>query len=318
MIVSASYRTDIPALYGTWFMRRLQAGCAHVHNPYGGPPATGSLSRSAVDAFVFWTRNLGPFAPALDAVAGCGFPFLVQYTVTGYPRPLERATPAPEIAIAHIRAAAARYGSGTVVWRYDPIVCTTLTPPEWHVSTFTRLARMLAGTLDEVIVSWCQIYRKTARNLDAAARASGFTWWDPEEEEKRALLGRLAAIAAEHGMRLTLCGQPNLQTDGVGEARCIDANRLGRIAGAPLSIRHHAHRKQCGCWASRDIGAYDSCTQGCAYCYAVNSPAAAKRRHARHDPLAPFLIPAAGKADQSCSSTRRPVAPLPAASDGCS
>ena len=318
MIVSASYRTDIPALYGTWFRNRLQAGFASVHNPYGGPPTVVPLTRVAVDAFVFWTRNLGPFATVLDEVAGKRFPFLVQYTVTGYPRPLERAAPAPEVAIPHIRAAIGRYGRGTVIWRYDPIVCTTLTPPEWHEGTFACLAQLLEGAVDEVIVSWCQIYRKTARNLDAAARAYAFTWWDPQDDEKRALLARLATIAALHGMQLSLCGQPSLRTASVGEARCIDADRLSRIAGAPLAIRHHAHRKQCGCWASRDIGAYDSCTQGCAYCYAVNSPAVAKRQRAGHDPLAAFLIPATGRPDQSDSSMRLPAAVPPAASDGCS
>lgn len=293
MIVSASYRTDIPALYAAWFMNRLQAGFARVHSPYGGPPTTVPLNRAAVDAFVFWTRNLAPFTTALVAVADRGFPFLVQYSVTGYPRALDRATPSPEAAIRHIRAAVSRYGAGTVVWRYDPIVCTTLTPAEWHLSTFADLARMLAGAVDEVIVSWCQTYRKTVRNLDAAARTSGFTWCDPKDNEKRDLLARLAAIAAAHGMRLTLCGQPSLQIEGVGEARCIDADRLSRIAGAPLAIRHQAHRKQCGCWASRDIGAYDSCTQGCVYCYAVNSQTVAKRRRASHDPEAETLIPAA-------------------------
>ena len=318
MIVSASYRTDIPALYGPWFCNRLRAGFARVHNPYGGPPAVVPLTRAAVDAFVFWTRNLGPFMTVLDTVAGRGFPFLVQYSVTGYPRALDRATPAPEVAIAHIRAAAGRHRVGTVVWRYDPIVCTTLTPPEWHVSTFARLARELEGAVDEVIVSWCQIYRKTARNLDVAARTAGFTWCDPEDDEKRDLLARLAVIAARHGMRLTLCGQPSLQIEGVGEARCIDADRLSRIAGATITPRHHAHRKQCGCWASRDIGAYDSCTQGCSYCYAVNSQTIAKRRHARHNPAADFLIPAAGEPLQSVSSMRLPAAVPPAASDGCS
>ena len=36
MIVSASYRTDIPAFYGDWFLKRLEAGVCRVVNPYGG------------------------------------------------------------------------------------------------------------------------------------------------------------------------------------------------------------------------------------------------------------------------------------------
>ena len=49
MIVSASYRTDIPALYGAWFMNRLAAGFCAVVNPYGGPPYRVALTREAVD-----------------------------------------------------------------------------------------------------------------------------------------------------------------------------------------------------------------------------------------------------------------------------
>ncbi|HIJ38543.1 MAG TPA: DUF1848 family protein, partial [Rhodospirillaceae bacterium] len=43
MIVSASYRTDIPAFYSRWFINRFQAGYCMVANPYGGPPSRVSL-----------------------------------------------------------------------------------------------------------------------------------------------------------------------------------------------------------------------------------------------------------------------------------
>ena len=36
MIISASYKTDIPAFYGEWFMARLKAGYCRMVNPYGG------------------------------------------------------------------------------------------------------------------------------------------------------------------------------------------------------------------------------------------------------------------------------------------
>lgn len=35
MIISASYKTDIPTFYGRRFMNRLQAGHCEMVNPYG-------------------------------------------------------------------------------------------------------------------------------------------------------------------------------------------------------------------------------------------------------------------------------------------
>ena len=295
MIVSASYKTDIPAFYGEWFMRRLAAGHCRVANPYGGPPFTVPLGPAAVDGFVFWTRNLGPFLDRLETVAARGFPFVVQYTVTGYPRVLDAATIGAEGAVDHIRAVATRYGRRAAVWRYDPIVFSSVTPPAWHRETFAGLAGQMAGAVDEVVVSVAQIYRKSARNLTAVARLHGFTWDDPGPGERRALIADLAAIAGRHGLRLAVCGQPELIVPGAAEARCIDAARLSDVAGRPLAAAHKAHRA-CDCDASRDIGDYDTCPHGCAYCYAVQSRSLAKRRFAAHDPAGEFLFPPPGAA----------------------
>ena len=81
IIVSASYRSDIPAFYGDWFMRRLNAGFCRVVNPYGGQIHEIPLTREAVAGFVFWTRNPGPFGAALAEVAGRGYPFVVPVTL---------------------------------------------------------------------------------------------------------------------------------------------------------------------------------------------------------------------------------------------
>lgn len=293
MIVSASYRTDLPAFHAPWFASRLAAGFAMVRNPYGGPPFRVGLGRDEVDGFVFWTRNLAPFFACLDEVHRRGLPFVIHHTVTGYPRPLDRSTIAADVAIAQIARVLARFGPGRVVWRYDPIVWTTLTETAWHEATFAALAARLAGLVDEVVVSCAQIYRKTARNLAAAAHAGGFAWRDPPTDEKRALLLRLADIAQAAGLRLTLCDQDELRSDGIGRAACIDAARLGRIAGRPISARRKPHRPACGCWQARDIGAYDTCAHGCAYCYAVSSHTAARACLAAGDPAAAFLGAAA-------------------------
>lgn len=285
MIVSASFRTDIPAFYGDWFRNRFAAGFCRVANPYGGPPSRVELRRG-VDGFVFWTRNAEPFLPALADVAAAGLPFVVQYTVTGYPRILERSVPDAARSLDTIRRLAGDYGPRAVVWRYDPVLLSDATPPDWHLRRFAALARGLEGQVDEVTLSFAQIYRKTRRNLTLAARAQGFSWRDPDDGEKIRALERFGALAGERGMRLTLCTQPNLPGP---PARCIDAQRLADVGGRVFAARAKGNRPGCLCAESRDIGAYETCPHGCVYCYAVDRRAAAREALRRHDPMGESL-----------------------------
>ena len=268
MIVSASYRTDIPAFYGDWFRRRLAAGYAYVRNPYGGRPGRVDLRPDGVDGFVFWTRNPVPFMPVLAELER---PFVVQLTMTGYGRGLEASVPPTDRIVDAAHAIANRYGPRTTVWRYDPI----LLPTHDHVEAAGRLGEALRGAVDECVVSFADFYRKTRRNLAKA----GFRWEDPDPTGRRRLIRALETAVAP--IRLTLCTQPGL---GGTPARCIDPIRLG-LADRPV----RGNRPGCACAESRDIGAYDTCPHGCLYCYANASPALAKRRFRAHDPEAEML-----------------------------
>jgi hypothetical protein len=261
VIISASRRTDIPAFHAGWFFERLAAGECCVPNPFSATPYRVDLRPEAVDGFVFWTRNFGPL---WRRVAEIPRPFYVLFTLTGYPRALEPAVIGVEQAVEQMRALA-----GRVVWRYDPIVFSSLTPPQFHVENFGRLAEAVAGTTDEVIVSFAQVYRKVRRNLNAAAAEHGFTWEDPPDEKKLALLAELRDIAQRRGMTLSVCCQPQYVSAGTRPAQCVDPARLSAIAGYPIAARRKPTRAGCHCAVSQDIGTYDTCRHGCAYCYAV-------------------------------------------------
>ena len=297
MIVSASYRTDIPAFYADWFRRRLAEGRVRVANPYGGPPYEVPLRGPACDGFVFWTRNIAPFWPALEELRALGLPFVVHYTITGYPRPLETSVVCAEQAIEQAQRLADTYGSDAVVWRYDPVLLTSLTPTDWHKENFACLQTRLTGACDEVVFSFAQIYAKTRANLDRAAKRHGFTWRDPSDVEKASLLRTLGDIALTDCMLPSLCAQPDLLSSGLAPAHCIDAERLSKVAGRPIAAKTKGNRPGCFCAESRDIGAYDTCPHGCTYCYAVRRPEVAKRNHRAHDPATPMLAPSAAAAD---------------------
>jgi Domain of unknown function (DUF1848) len=297
LIISASYKTDIPTFYGEWFMNRLHDGYCKIVNPYGGQIYTIDLTRDSVDGFVFWTKNIGPFMKYLPELRERGYPFMVQHSINGYPRELEFRVIDYTHTCEYMHQLAAEYGSDVVVWRYDPIVFTSLTTLDWHRHNFATLARTLQGATNEVVISFAQVYKKTRRNMDWAAREFTFAWDEHEttvQAHGRELVDELARMARAHGMQLKVCSQAAfLVPDVVAEARCVDADRLERISGTSLvgKVKLQGNRKECGCFASRDIGAYDTCPHGCVYCYAVQQRDVALQRFKRHDPDGEFLFP---------------------------
>ncbi len=73
---------------------------------------------------------------------------------------------------------------------------------------------------------------------------------------------------------------------------------LGRANGVQFrDVKHAGMRHGCHCIESRDIGAYDTCPNGCKYCYANQSPKLAAENFKRHDPAAPLLIGELGPDD---------------------
>ncbi|MBF0171214.1 MAG: DUF1848 domain-containing protein [Nitrospinae bacterium] len=282
MIVSASRRTDISAWYADWLVRRLREGFVRVKAPYGGKERQVSLAPADVAGLVFWSRNPAPAMGALfPLVAAGGRPFYLTATVTGYPSPLEPDVPSPERVIPTLRRFAVEYGPASLVWRYDPILLTDAMTPAWHRENFARLAGALAGAADEVVVSFVDLYRKVAKNLPPALAGLGVTATKPSRDERRELAHTLAASAREAGMRLTLCCEPELVGADLPRSACVDGARLARVAGGAFPrLPRRPTREGCGCHASMDIGAYDTCPAGCPYCYATQSRerAAAFRR----------------------------------------
>lgn len=88
MIISASRRTDIPAFYAEWFVRRVRAGYCEVPNPMNPRQvARVSLLPEEVDAIVFWTRSPRAMLPRLaDSMSGSsGITSSSLSVVTGRP-----------------------------------------------------------------------------------------------------------------------------------------------------------------------------------------------------------------------------------------
>ena len=263
MIVSASRRTDLPHWHMDWFLNRLREEYALVRNPVNPRQISHvPLRAPELDGIVFWSKYPASLLGALDALAD--IPFYIQATVNPYGREVEPGLPALDERIEVFRALARRLGPCRLIWRYDPILLSGRYDEAFHRAAFETIAAALEGSAERAVVSFVDSYRKIEKNL----RALGVSL--PGEEQMRTLAGRLCEIAHRHGFLLEACAEAtDLTGVGVTRGKCIDAALLSRIAGREIPRgRPNGGRAACGCDASVDIGAYDTCKNGCRYCYA--------------------------------------------------
>ncbi len=87
---------------------------------------------------------MAPFVNFLPQIAARA-PSDVQHTITGYQRSLKRSAATTERAIIDLSDLAARFRSRAAIWRYDPIMLTTLILAKWHLENFTGIAQRLEG-----------------------------------------------------------------------------------------------------------------------------------------------------------------------------
>lgn len=289
MIISASYKTDIPAFYGQWFVNRLAAGYCLMRNPMNRKVIRVPMTRSEVEAIVFWTKNFRPFMKHVPSVETSGIPFVVQYTINGYPNSLENHVVDWRKSVETVQELADKFGPKCVVWRYDTIILSRETTSDFHIENFSRIAAALQGATDEAVISFMQLYRKTARNMEKMTVEHDNPWWDPSPQEKRELAAQLYEVARNRDIKLTICSQPEIATVQPA-SRCIDPERLAAVGGRSISAKTLGNRPGCECAASRDIGDYDTCPHGCVYCYAVRSQELAVKRFRMHDQESEFLF----------------------------
>ena len=289
MIISASRRTDIPAFYSKWFMNRIKDGYVLTQNPFNTNQVKKIiLTPYHIDAIIFWTRNPKSLIPYLDELHQKGFNYYFQYTITGYKRELEKATPHPCKAIETFIELSEKIGKEKVIWRYDPIIYTKYTDFDEHIRLFEKISKSLENKTEKVVISFADPYKKIQKNLDT------LNYHDILENKNKLceLAKELSNISKSRNMIIETCSEAiDLDYCGIKHGKCIDDDLIEKLFNIDLNIgKDKNQRKECGCVQSVDIGMYNTCSHGCTYCYATYSETTVQKNRLKHNPESPLLI----------------------------
>ena len=285
MILSVSRRTDIPAFYAEWFFQRIREGFLYVRNPMNPRQVSRiGLSPEVVDCIIFWSKNPAPMLERLDELRE--YPFYFQFTLTGYGRDIEPGLPDKrKEVIGTFQKLSEKVGKERVVWRYDPILVNGRYTIEYHLKAFEEIAGCLKGYTEKVVISFVDFYAKTLRNTKDLYIKS------LSREEMKEIAEEMAQIAKSCGLVIETCAeQINLQDVGIRHGSCIDKKQIEKIAGCSLSVEKDKNQREaCGCCESIDVGAYNTCRNGCRYCYANYHEEQVRKCIACYDVNSPLL-----------------------------
>ena len=286
MIISASRRTDIPALYSEWLMTRLQDGVVYVPNPRNPKRLTQvELEPSNVDCLVFWTKNPQPMLPKLSALDSMGYRYYFQFTLTPYDQKVEKRLPPKLERVEIFKRLSDKVGPQRVIWRYDPLIFSGEYTEAYHLQQFAAMCKALGGYTEQCTISFLDVYVKMKKRM----KLLGFR--GAEATERKRLAQGFAAIARENKLILASCSeQGDLAACGIKSAACIDVALIEQLAGYPMQVKKDVNqRAACGCCESIDIGVYDTCSLGCLYCYATTNETKAMQNAKQHNFQTPML-----------------------------
>ena len=244
-----------------------------------------SLTPDVVDCIVFWTKNPKPMIDRLDELSEYNYYF--QFTLNSYGKDVETNVPSKQQEIVHtFKELSCKIGPERVIWRYDPILLNDTYTIDYHINYFEKIARTLKGYTQKCTISFIDLYRNTANNV------KGLLLKVMTTEDKRKIAESFSEIAQKYDLFIDTCAEDiELEDINISHAHCIDSNLIEKIVGCKLNIsKDKGQRLECGCVESVDIGTYNTCKNGCKYCYANFSQNMVNKNSCLHDSQSPLLF----------------------------
>lgn len=284
MIINTGGRTDTVQYYTKWLLRRFSEGYVLTRNPlFQNKISRYELTPEKVDCVVFCSKNYKPILPCLHEITD-RFHAYFYYTITAYGKDIEPGVPSIAESMETLASLSKQVGKQRVAWRYDPVLLTEKYTIPHHMEVFEKMARILAPYIDRCIFSFVEMYKKLETNMPNLLPLC--------EADMDTLARGLGAIAKKYGIHIQTCGtNGDFTRYGIHPSGCMTLDILGKANGIAFkNLKHKGMRQGCHCIESRDIGAYDTCLNGCRYCYANTKPQKARENYRFHDPDSPLLL----------------------------
>ena len=246
-----------------------------------------------VDCIVFWTKNPADMIEKLKYLED--YVYYFQFTLTGYGKDMEPNLPNKrEELISTFRTLSEKTGKEKVIWRYDPVLISDRYTMDYHLKAFEEIASSLADDTDKVVISFVDLYAKTQRNT----KELGIRQMTKNEMIR--LAAQMAQIASKYHLIIESCAeQIDLQNVGIQHGSCIDKKLIEKLLGCRLlGEKDKNQREACGCLESVEVGAYNTCLNGCKYCYANVNDEKVKENVRLYDQDSPLLCGNIGPEDK--------------------
>lgn len=284
MILNTGARTDTVQYFSHWLLKRFEEGFVYTRNPLFPNKVTRyELSPDKIDVVMFCSKNYAPILPRIREITS-KYRTYFHYTITAYGKDIEPGVPPIEDSVKTLAELSKIVGRQKIAWRYDPVLLTQKYTVERHAQTFRWLCGQLAPYIDRCIFSFVEIYKKLQVNMPELIPFS--------ESDMNILAEILGKTAKEFGIRIQTCGtNGDFSRFGIQKSGCATLEILGNANDCEFrNLKHKGLRTGCHCIESRDIGAYDTCLNGCKYCYANKNPQKAFENYKFHNPESPILL----------------------------
>ena len=299
MIINTGSRTDTVQYYSEWLLKRFQEGFVYSRNPLFPNKVTRyELNPEVVDCVVFCSKNYEPILERLPEITS-KFNTYFYYTITAYGKDVEPNVPDIDDSIETLIKLSKLVGVKRIAWRYDPILLTEKYSKKRHYETFDYMAQKLSPYIDRCIFSFVEMYKKLKTNMPEIIVLT--------ENDKDEIAKNIGLIAQKHNILLQTCATlENYDKYNILQSGCMTAEILGKANDITFrKINHSGNRKGCRCMESRNIGDYDTCPNGCKYCYANQNPEIAKKNFEKHNIESPLILGGLNPTDEITQSTQK-------------